>query len=98
MSIRTSKQDFLVTKAQNFRKFINQYEPSTTVKEYMEGFSEDQLIPTIASKIMPLVSLGVVDESAQKLLDELQVPEDKKSEVKAKITAYINMFATVLME
>ena len=98
MSTRTSKQDFLVAKAQNFKKYIDQFDPSTSVKEYMEGFSEDQLIPTIASKILPLVSLGVVDESAQKLLDELQVPEDKKSEVKAKITAYINMFATVLME
>jgi hypothetical protein len=98
MSTRTSKQEFLVTKAQNFKKYIDQFDPSTNVKEYMDGFSEDQLIPTIASKILPLVSLGVVDESAQKLLDELQVPEDKKNEVKAKIMAYINMFASVLME
>jgi hypothetical protein len=97
-SARTSKQDFLVSKAENFKKYIYQFEPSTLVKDFVAEFSEDQLIPTIASKIIPLVSLGLVDETAQKLLAELRVPEDKKEEVQKKIGAYINMFATVLMQ
>lgn len=94
----SSKQDFLEAKAENFKKYLYQFEPSDKVKDYVAGFSRDQLIPTIATKIVPLVSMNATETGADALLAELTVPDDKVAEVKAKILAYINMFATVLLE
>lgn len=94
----SSKQEFLEAKAENFKKYVYQYSPSQEIQEFVAGFSKEQLIPTIATKIVPLLSMNLVDSTADQLLAELTVPDNKKEEVKNKIIAYITMFAKVLLE
>ena len=97
MSASVSKQDFLESKAVNFKKFLFEYEPSDKIKEFIDSFQADSLIPTILTRVVPLVSAGAQEATADQLLEELIVPEEKKEEVRAKIVAYLNMFSKIVM-
>lgn len=98
MSSPVSKQEFLESKATNFKAYLERYNPSDKVRDYITHFSSDQLIPTIATKIIPLKAVNGIEASAAQLLQELQVDEGDKDAVKNKIIAYMNMFASVVME
>lgn len=93
----SSKQLFLETKAENFKNYINSFSPSPSVKTYIDGFSNDQLIPTIVAKLIPLATMGGFDSAATKLIEELVIPEAKTEEVKNKIIAYMNMFVNLVL-
>jgi hypothetical protein len=97
MSATVSKQDFLESKAVNFKKFLFEYEPSDKIKEFIDSFQAEQLIPTILTRVVPLVSAGAQEATADQLLAELTVPEAKVGEVRAKLIAYFNMFSKVVM-
>lgn len=95
---KPTKQTFLETKAQNFKKFIELYSPDTEVREYMDSFKPEKLIETITTVIVPLVSLNQLDSSADELIKHLTIPESSTAEVKKKIIAYLKMFNDVLLE
>lgn len=40
---KQSKQDFLLSKARNFRDFITKYEPDEAVTKYIATFNESTL-------------------------------------------------------
>lgn len=93
-----SKQEFLETKGKNFKKYIFEFQPSDKVKEYLDKFKEEDLIPTIATTLLPVFSTNSQEAMVSKLMEELKVPEERVSEVTQKIIAYINMFCNVLLD
>jgi hypothetical protein len=95
---KITKQAFLETKAQNFKKFIELYSPDTEVKEYMDSFNPEKLIETITTVIVPLAQLNQLDASASELMKHLTIPESSMTDVKKKIIAYLKMFNDVLLE
>jgi hypothetical protein len=93
-----SKQEFLESKGKNFKKYIFEFDPSDKVKEYLEKFKEENLIPTIATTLLPVFSANAQEVMVSKLMEELKVPEERVKEVNLKIIAYINMFCNVLLD
>ena len=93
----SSKQLFLETKAENFKNYINGFSPSDSVKSYIEGFNNDQLIPTIVAKLVPVATMGGFDSVAEKFINELVIPEGQKAIVKNKIIAYMDMFVNLVL-
>lgn len=92
-----TKQQFLITKAKNFRSYIDQFEPSADVKAYADSFKEENLIPTLIAVVVPIVKAGAVQSAVSDLLKQLNVPVDKKAEVSAKLVRYMEMFAEVVL-
>lgn len=93
-----NKQEFLESKAKNFKKYLFEFDPSDKVKDYLDKFKEEDLIPTIATTLLPVFSTSNQELMASKLMEELKVPEQRVSEVTLKIVAYINMFCNVLLD
>jgi hypothetical protein len=93
-----NKQEFLESKAKNFKKYIFEFEPSDNVKDYLDKFKEEDLISTIATTLLPVFSTSNQELLASKLMEELKVPDQRVSEVTQKIVAYINMFCNVLLD
>jgi hypothetical protein len=93
----SSKQEFLEAKAANFKKYITGFNPSPKVVEFISAFQSDQLIPTIATKLVPIVASKMTLVASLDLMKELEIPDEKKDEVQQKICAYMQMFVEVLL-
>lgn len=92
-----TKQEFLEEKATNFRNYLMQFQPSEEVVTYADSFSKESLIPTILTKLVPIVSTNSQDSVADSLLEKLIVKEEQKQTVKEKILAYFNCFYSIVM-
>jgi hypothetical protein len=95
--VALAKQDFLETKATNFKNYITGFIPSAKVLDFISKFEKDQLIPTIATNLIPIVTSKMTLVASNDLMKELQVPDEKKEEVQKKICAYLEMFVEVLL-
>lgn len=89
---------FLESKATNFKKYVESFNPDETVKTYIESFRPELLSQTITTVVVPIVELGQIEFSVDELLGHLTLPEGSRPEVKKRLTAYIQMFYDVLME
>jgi hypothetical protein len=91
-----SKQEFLEAKGENFKKFLLGLEPNDASKEFLEKFDKKQLIPTILTQLVPLVSAGLHKKIVAEIVKGLVIPEGKEEEVEKKILAYFHMFCDVV--
>lgn len=95
---KTSKQDFLLGKAKNFRDFINRFQPAEEIVTYMSSFREDTLIATLLGVVVPIVQSGTTASAVTDLMKKLNVPDAEKTAVADKIRRYLEMFATVVLQ
>lgn len=93
-----SKIDFLQAKALNFLKYIKGLSPDAEVQQYIDGFHPEVLIQTISTVVVPIVAMSQIDSSVTELMSHLKVPDDQKTEVKKKLSAYLQMFNDVLLK
>lgn len=93
-----TKIEFLESKAMNFKKYIESFEPNDTVKQYIDTFKPELLAQTISTVIVPIVQLGQIEYTVDELMTNLTVPESNKPDVKKKLIAYIQMFNDVLLK
>lgn len=91
-----TKQEFLVSKAHNFRKYVAQFKPKPEIQAYIDKFDEAMLIPTLVTLVLPVVKSGTTGDAVNDFMKKLDVPDDQKAEVKQKIVRYLEMFAQVL--
>ena len=91
-----TKQEFLVSKAHNFRKYVAQFKPKPEIQAYIDKFDEAMLIPTLVALVLPVVKSGTTGDAVDDFMKKLEVPEDQKADVKQKIVRYLEMFAQVL--
>ena len=91
-----TKQEFLVSKAHNFRKYVAQFKPKPEIQAYIDKFDEAMLIPTLVTLVLPVVKSGTTGDAVNDFMKKLDVPDDQKAEVKQKIVRYLEMFAHVL--
>jgi hypothetical protein len=93
----SSKQEFLEAKAENFKKFLLQYEPNDASKELMDNFDKTKLVPTILTQLVPLVNAGLHTKIVAEITKGLTIPEGKEKEVESKILKYFEMFCDVVV-
>lgn len=93
-----TKLSFLESKALNFKKYIESFEPDATVKTYIDDFKPEMLSYTLSSVVVPIVKLGQLDSTVAELVTHLKVPDGQGDDVKKKLTAYLQMFHDVLLE
>jgi hypothetical protein len=93
-----TKQAFLEQKGENFKKYISGYNPSQKINEYINLFNKEELIPTIATKLIPLKSVNGLENAVSQIMEELTIPDDEKIAVKIKLLAYMNMFIKIVTE
>lgn len=93
----TTKREFLVAKAHNFRAYLNQYNPHPDIKAYIDNFNEDALIPSLLTLVVPVVKSGTQGGAVDDLMKKLKVPDADKAAVRAKLLRYLEMFATVVL-
>jgi len=91
-----TKQEFLVSKAHNFRKYVAQFKPKPEIQAYIDKFDEAMLIPTLVTLVLPVVKSGTTGDAVDDFMKKLEVPEAQKADVKQKIVRYLEMFAQVL--
>jgi hypothetical protein len=92
----TTKRDFLVAKAHNFRAYLSQYNPHPDIKTYIDNFKEEALLPSLLTLVVPVVKTGTQGGAVDDLMKKLSVPEGDKPAVRAKLIRYLEMFATVV--
>lgn len=92
----SSKQAFLEAKAENFKKFLLQYEPNDQSKDFMEKFDKTTLVPTILTQLVPLVNAGLHTKIVGEIIKGLTIPEGQEKEVESKILKYFEMFCDVV--
>jgi hypothetical protein len=93
---KQSKQDFLLSKARNFRDFITKYEPDEAVTKYIATFNESTLYATLFAVVVPIVHSKTTGSAVADLMKKLKVPESEKADVASKIQRYLEMFAAVI--
>ena len=93
-----TKLSFLESKALNFKKYIESFEPDDEVKLYINDFKPEMLTQTITTVVVPMVNLGQLDSMVSELVTHLKVPDAQTAEVKKKLKAYLQMFNDVLLE
>ena len=93
----TTKREFLVAKAHNFRAYLSQYDPHPDIKTYIENFKEDALIPSLLTLVVPVVRSGTQGGAVDDLMKKLKVPDGDKAAVRAKLIRYLEMFASVVL-
>ena len=93
----TTKRDFLLAKAHNFRAYLNQYNPHPDIKQYIDNFKEEALIPSLLTLVVPVVKSGTQGGAVDDLMKKLKVPDADKAAVRAKLLRYLEMFATVVL-
>lgn len=93
-----SKEKFLAEKAINFQKFIESHKPDDEVKRYIASFQPENLLSTIMTVVVPIVTTGSHKAAAAELVTKLDIssPDDRKA-AEAKIVAYMEMFTKVIM-
>lgn len=87
--------DFLKGKAKNFQAYLESYTPDEDVRQWLNTFNEGMLVPTILAMLVPMQKAGQIPDSVSQLIAKLQVPDDKREEVRNKIERYLNMFVEV---
>jgi len=93
----STKQDFLVGKAHNFKEYVLKYKPQSAMLSLLEGFNESMLIPTIAAVVVPIVKAGKQEAAVRDFMAKLDVPEQETAAVAEKLVRYLNMFSEVLL-
>jgi hypothetical protein len=93
----TSKEEFLKQKAYNFREYLLKQNPSDEVKKFLETFDESKINYTILTTLVPIKQMGTADIMVDDLMDKLNISEQTKPEVKAKILRYFDMFVEVFL-
>jgi len=93
-----TKIEFLESKALNFKKYIESFNPDSEVKSYIDTFKPELLAQTITTVIVPIVQLGQIEYTIDELMTHLTVPESNKSDVKKKLMSYLQMFNDVLLK
>jgi hypothetical protein len=91
---KTTK-DFLIEKAKNLRTWLMTYKPDDEVKNYINAFDENLLLPTIQVALVPLVKKGGIPSAAKDLAKKLQVPAAEEEAFCKKFQAYAEMFVEV---
>lgn len=94
---KTTKKDFIIEKAKNFRNYIAGFNPSDEVKKYLDKFDENLVIPTITTIVLPIVAAKAEKSLAIDLVNKLTVPTDQREEVVNKICRYLTMFNEILL-
>ena len=97
MSCCANKQEFLASKARNFRDFISKYEPADEIVTYMKSFRDEMLMATLLGVVVPIVQTKTTASAVADLMKKLKVPESETSDVRAKIERYMEMFASVAL-
>lgn len=92
-----TKNEFLLSKAKNFRAYISDFSPAPEIQQYLEKFDESYLVPTILTVVVPIVEANKTEGAVEDLMKKLSVPDDKKQEVKTKLIRYLDMFATIVL-
>ena len=93
----TNKEDFLKEKANNFRAFLLKQNPSDDVKEFVNNFDDAKINYTILTTLVPIKQMGTADIMVDDLMAKLNISDTEKSEVKAKILRYFDMFVEVYL-
>lgn len=96
-STPASKEDFLKQKAHNFREYLLKQNPSEDVKKFVETFDESKINYTILTTLVPIKQMGTADLMVDDLMEKLNISEQSKPEVKAKILRYFDMFVDVFL-
>jgi len=91
---KTTK-DFLLEKAKNMRTWLMSFSPEDEVKNYINAFDENLLLPTIQVALVPLVKKGGIPSAAKDLAKKLQVPTEDEEAFCKKFEAYCKMFVEV---
>lgn len=93
----TTKQEFLIEKGKNFKKYLLTFKPNTEVLEYMEKFDEKNIMSSILTLLVPLKATGTSETAINELLSKLIVPTNEIPAVKEKIGKYFDMFVDVVI-
>jgi hypothetical protein len=91
---KTTK-DFLLEKAKNLRTWLMSYKPDDEVKNYINAFDENLLLPTIQVALVPLLKKGGIPSAAKDLAKKLEVPAEELEAFCKKFEAYCKMFVEV---
>lgn len=91
---KTTKS-FLLDKAKNMRTWLLTYKPDDEVKNYINAFDENLLLPTIQVALVPLVKKGGIPSAAKDLAKKLEVPAEEVEAFCKKFQAYAEMFVEV---
>jgi hypothetical protein len=87
----------LKQKAHNFREYLLKQNPSDEVKKFLETFDESKINYTILTTLVPIKQMGTADIMVDDLMEKLNISEQTKPEVKAKILRYFDMFVEVFL-
>ena len=90
-----NQDDFLQSKASNFRTFVLSHNPDSEVINQIKGFSPNLLNITLRTVFLPLVKSQGIESMADELMTHLK-PTIPSGEVRSKIIAYLSMFQEVL--
>lgn len=88
---------FLHSKAENFKKMIQSYQPDDEVQKLISGFKEDSLISTIITYVVPVIASGTLEQTVTEIMSHLTVPAEQQKEVKTKLRLYLVMFNEVAL-
>jgi len=91
-SKKKTTKEFLIEKAKNMRNWLMTYKPDDEVKNYINAFDENLLIPTIQVALVPLVKKGGIPSASKDLARKLQVPAEETEAFCKKFEAYTTMF------
>lgn len=89
-----TKLQFLIQKAQNFKKYVESFNPDSEIQAYIASFNEENLSSTIMTVVCPIIASGQLDSAAEQLVSHLTISGCDKEKIKA----YMKMFNDVLLE
>jgi len=92
----SSKQQFIVQKAQNFRKWIQSFNPPSEIQDYVDAFDDSMILATIHFAVIPAVDSGEHVQRVDELATKMNIPEHQRVEFKAKCIRYMEMFAELM--
>lgn len=91
------KRAYLLSKAKNFRDYINKYTPADEIVAYMKSFNESTLLITLMSVVVPIVQSKTTASAVRDLMKKMSVPESEQAAVADKLARYLEMFAAVVL-
>jgi hypothetical protein len=86
----SSANDFITQKAENFRSYLLSMSPDLELKQQLDGYTKEKVMPTLLTVLLPSVAALGVDGVVSEIMLHITAPDT--AAVTEKVKRYIQCF------